>query len=70
MKSKRTRWAEKNKNYMSDQAFADLKQALEDALAFEREDRRDLNVMRIRGSRQHNASRQILNRYLNPRRRF
>ena len=70
MKSKRTRWAEKNKNYMSDQAFADLKQALEDALAFEREERRDLNVTQIQASCHPNASRQILNRYLNPRRRF
>jgi len=50
---------------MSDQAFADLNQALEDALAFGRGERRDLNVTRIQGSRQPNASRR-LNRCLNP----
>lgn len=33
------------------EAFEDLKQALEDALAFERGKRRDLNVMRIQGPR-------------------
>lgn len=35
---------------MSDEAFSDLKQALEDALAFERAERRGLSVMRIEGS--------------------
>jgi hypothetical protein len=34
-------------NYMSDDAFADLKEAVEDALAFERGERRNLNVTRI-----------------------
>lgn len=33
---------------MSDEAFADLKEAMEDALAFER---RDLTVTRIQGPR-------------------
>jgi hypothetical protein len=32
---------------MNDKAFADLKEAIEDALAFERGERRDLNVTRI-----------------------
>jgi hypothetical protein len=36
---------------MSDEAFADLKQALEDALAFEHGERRELRVTRIEGSR-------------------
>ena len=42
-------------NYMSDEAFGDLKEALEGALAFERGERRDLNVTRIQASRWHNA---------------
>lgn len=33
---------------MGDEAFADLKEALEGALAFERGERRDLHVTRIR----------------------
>ena len=37
----------KNTNYMSDEAFADLKKAMVDALAFERGVRRDLHVMRV-----------------------
>jgi putative transcriptional regulator len=32
---------------MSDEAFADLKEAMEDALAFERGKRRDLKITRI-----------------------
>jgi hypothetical protein len=35
---------------MSDEAFADLKKAMEDALAFER-GKRDLKVTRIQGPR-------------------
>lgn len=35
-------------NYMNAEAFAELKKALEDALAFERGERRDLHVDRIR----------------------
>jgi hypothetical protein len=43
---------QKNKtNYMSDEAFADLKEAMEDALAFERGQRRDLRVTRIQAPR-------------------
>ena len=38
-------------NYMSDEAFADLKEAMEDALAFERGDRRSLKITRIRAPR-------------------
>jgi hypothetical protein len=34
-------------NYLTHEAFADLKQALDDALAFERRERRDLNVTRV-----------------------
>ncbi len=50
--AKRTRKARTNKtNYMSDEAFADLKEASESALAFERGERRDLNVTRIRARR-------------------
>ncbi len=45
---KRTRQVRTNKtNHMSDEAFADLKEALWGALAFERGERRDLNVTRI-----------------------
>ena len=36
---------------MSDEAFADLKEAMEGALAFERGQRRDLKVTRIRAPR-------------------
>ena len=36
---------------MSDEAFADLKGAMEDALAFERGERRDLKVTRIQAPR-------------------
>ena len=36
---------------MSDEAFADLKEAMEDALAFERGKRRDLKVTRIQSPR-------------------
>ncbi len=36
---------------MSDDAFADLKEALEGALAFERGERRDLNVTRVQAPR-------------------
>jgi hypothetical protein len=41
---------------MSDKAFADLKQALEDALAFERGESRELRITRIEGSRPPKAS--------------
>ena len=34
-------------NYMSNEAFADLKGALEDALAYERGERKDLRVTRV-----------------------
>jgi hypothetical protein len=37
--------------YMSDEAFADLKQGLKDALAFERGERRELEVTRIQAPR-------------------
>ncbi len=48
----------KKPNYMSDEAFADLKQALEDALTFERGERRDIPVARIQASR---PSKDIMN---------
>lgn len=41
----------KKSEYMSDEAFADLNDALEGALAFERGERRDLNVTRIQAPR-------------------
>lgn len=48
MKAGKTRKVQTNKtNYMSDEAFADLKKAMEDAIAFERGERRDLKVTRI-----------------------
>lgn len=48
MKAKRPRKTQTNKsNYMSDDAFAHLKEALDGALAFERGQRRDLKVKRI-----------------------
>lgn len=48
--------AQTNKtNYMSDEAFADLKQAMEDAVAFERGRRRDLKVTRVQAPRRPKA---------------
>lgn len=52
MKKGKTRKVQTNKaNYMSDEAFADLKASMEDALAFERGKRRDLKVTRIHAPR-------------------
>jgi putative transcriptional regulator len=52
MKATRTRKVQTNKaNYMSDEAFADLKEAMEGALALERGERRDLKVTRIQAPR-------------------
>ena len=53
MKAAKTRKVQTNKtNYMSDEAFADLKEAMEGAVAFERgERRRDLRVTRIQAPR-------------------
>ena len=52
MKTARTRKAQTNKaNYMSDDAFAELKSAMEGALAFERGERRNLKVSRIQAPR-------------------
>src|SRR5258705_12914285 len=41
----------KKTEYVSDEAFADLKEALEEALAYERGERRDLKVTRIQSPR-------------------
>jgi putative transcriptional regulator len=52
MKTGKTRKVQINKtNYMSNEAFADLKDAMEDALAFERGKRRNLKVTRIQAPR-------------------
>jgi DNA-binding transcriptional regulator YiaG len=52
MKATRTRKAQTNKtNYMSDDAFGDLKEAMEGALAFERGERRDFKSNRIQAPR-------------------
>ena len=52
MKTAKTRKVQTNKtNYMNDEAFADLKEAMEGALAFERGARRDLKVTRIQAPR-------------------
>ncbi len=52
MKATKTRKVQTNKaNYMSDEAFADLKGAMEDVLAFERGERRNLKVSRIQALR-------------------
>jgi hypothetical protein len=52
MKTRKTRKIQTNKtNYMSDDAFVDLEEAMEDTLAFERGKRRDLNVTRIQAPR-------------------
>ncbi len=52
MNTGKTRKVQTNKaNYMSDDAFADLKDAMKDTLAFERGKRRDLKVTRIQAPR-------------------
>jgi putative transcriptional regulator len=52
MKTAKTRKVQTNKkNYMSDEAFAELKEAMEEALAFERGKGRDLKVTRVRAPR-------------------
>lgn len=52
MKTLKPRKVQTNKtNYMSDEAFADLKEAMTHALAFERGKRRDLKVTRIQAPR-------------------
>jgi len=52
MKAGKNRKVQTNKtNYMSDEAFADLKEAMEDAVSFEGGKRRDLKVTRIRAPR-------------------
>jgi putative transcriptional regulator len=56
VKAAKTRKVQTNKtNYMSDEAFADLKVAMEDAFAFEHEQRRDLRVTRIQAPRRPKA---------------
>src|SRR5215212_9613003 len=56
MKTAKTRKVQTNRtNYMSDEAFADLKEAMEDALAFERGKGRDLKVTRIQAPRRPKA---------------
>ncbi len=55
--AKRTRKAQTDRaTYMRDEAFADLTQALEDALAFELGELREVRVTRIEGSRPPKAS--------------
>jgi len=50
--AKRDRRLKTNKaTQMTDESFAQLKDAMEDALAFERGERRDLKITRIQASR-------------------
>lgn len=52
MKTGKTRKMQTNKrNYMSDEGFADLKEAMEDAVAFEAGKRSNLRVTRIQAPR-------------------
>lgn len=51
MKARSRRTQTNKTNYMSDEAFADLKAALEGALAYEQAGTRDLQVSRIRAPR-------------------
>lgn len=52
MKPSKTRKVQTNKtNYMSEEAFGELKEAMEDALAFERGKASSLKVTRIRAPR-------------------
>ena len=60
MKVKNSPTIQTNKTtYMGDKAFANLTQALEDALAFERGKHRGLKATRIQGSRPPRVSRKI-----------
>jgi hypothetical protein len=60
MKTKLTYRAQtSNADSMSDEAFANLKQALEDAVAFERGERRGLRAKQIQGSSLPKTSRKI-----------
>ena len=52
MKTGKPRKVQTNKtNYMGEEAFTELKEAMEDALAFERGKRRDLKITRIQAPR-------------------
>jgi hypothetical protein len=52
MKRGKTRKVQTNKtNYMSDEAFAELREAMEHALVFESGKRRELKVTRIQAQR-------------------
>lgn len=52
MTIRKTRKTQTNKtNYMTEEAFAELKEAMDDALAFERGNRRELKVTRIQAPR-------------------
>jgi hypothetical protein len=52
MATKKARRVQTTKsNYMSDEAFASLTEAMEEALAFERGERRDLEITRVRAPR-------------------
>ena len=52
MKTGKTRKVQTNKtNYMTNEALADLKSAMEDALGFQRGKRRDLKVTRVQAPR-------------------
>ena len=52
MKTEKIRKVQTNKtNYMSDEAFADLKEAIEEALDFERGKRRNLQITRMQAPR-------------------
>jgi len=52
MKATKTRKGQTNKrSYMSDEAFADLKEAMEGALGFERGERSNLKVTRLQAPR-------------------
>jgi len=52
MKAAKNRKVQTNKtNYMNDEAFADLKEAMDDAVAFERGASRKLKVTRIKAPR-------------------
>jgi putative transcriptional regulator len=56
MKTPKTRKVQTSKtNYMSDEAFTDLKKSMEDAVAFERGKPRDLKVTKIRAPRRPKA---------------
>ena len=51
VKDKKRKLQTTKRNYMSDEAFSELKKAMEDALVFEHGKRRDLKITKVQAPR-------------------